>query len=163
MQEMRLDSIMGDLRSPEKKSWFAWAIAGMVMADDKMSKAEEKYIRELFLQHDDPEVTSAIAQAMKKNTKIQLNSLVLEDRALATRILKYLLMIAALDEEIPKAERDYLKEIGEKLGFSEDAVMLAVAWRKRELVRQADAEKDENQITIQLRKETPQYKQLETY
>ncbi len=80
MKEMRLDNIMVDLESPENKSWFAWAIAGMVMADDKMSKPEEKYIRELFLKHDDPEVTSAIAEAMKKHTKIQLNSLVLEDR-----------------------------------------------------------------------------------
>ncbi len=66
-------------------------------------------------------------------------------------------MIAALDNEIPKPERDYLKQIGEKLGFSEDAVMLAVAWRKRELARQADAEKDEHKITLQLRRETPQY------
>ncbi|MBF0276826.1 MAG: hypothetical protein HQM13_03510 [SAR324 cluster bacterium] len=158
MKGMRLEDIMDDLGKPENKRWFAWAIAGMVMADGKMSKPEEKYMRELFLQYGDSEISTEIAETMKKNTKIQLDSLVLEDRGVAARILKYLVVIAAIDQDIPKAERDYLHLIGKKIGFSGNSVMATLAWRKRELARQADGKKDENEMTLQLKNEIPRYK-----
>ena len=158
MKGMRLEDIMEDLGSQVRRSWFAWAIAGIVMADSKMSKTEVKYMRELFEKNSDPEVSAAIAEAMKKQTKIRLDILKLEDRGLAARIFKYLIVIAAIDHDIPKSERDYLQEIGAKLGFSPRAVNLTLAWRKRELFRQADAAKDENEITVQLRSENPEYK-----
>ncbi len=157
MKGMRLDDIMEELGDKKSQRWFAWAIAGMVMADKRMSKPEEAYMRQLFSKYCDMELSTIIAETMKKNKRITLDTFQLEDRALAAKLLKYLAVIAAIDKDIPQDEKKYLLQVGGKLGFSPQAVNRALAWRKREIARQGEAERDEHDLTIELRTETPQY------
>ncbi|MBF0288369.1 MAG: TerB family tellurite resistance protein [SAR324 cluster bacterium] len=157
MKGMRLDDIMQELGGKKEQQWFAWAIAGMVMADKKMSKPEEAYMRQLFSKYCDAELSATMADTMKNNKKISLDALQLKDRTLAAKVLKYLAVIAAIDKDIPQDEKKYLQQVGEKLGFSAQSVSHALAWRKREMARQVEAERDENDLTIKLRSETPKY------
>lgn len=157
MKGVQLEDIMQELATEQNQQWFAWAIAGMVMADKKMTKSEEKYIRELFTKHCREETVAAITMFMKHNTKIELDPLRLEKRSVATKMIKYLVTIAATDKEIAQSERDYLQYIGKKLGFLARTIQNVIAWRKREMLRQEESVRDENEVTLHLRSETPHY------
>lgn len=159
MKGSTLESIMEELDTLENRQWLAWAIAGVVVADEKLSKEEEKQMRELFLKHCSPEISGAIVDAMKRHKKIRLSPLQVSNRKLAVKILKHLVSVASIDREIASAEVAYLKRVGGMIGFSDGGVLVAIAWRRREMARQQEAERDAQDVTEFLCSEMPIYTQ----
>lgn len=157
MKGMRIEDIMKNLTSESEKVWFAWAIAKVVIADQKMTKDEAVQMKELFLKNCSPQVSAEIANSLKLNKPIHLDALKLADRGAAAKIIKYLVVIAAIDEDISDVEVQCLHEIGGKLGFTASTINQTIAWRKRTISKQKELIRGEHDITLHLRTEPPNY------
>ncbi|MBF0280386.1 MAG: hypothetical protein HQM13_21500 [SAR324 cluster bacterium] len=148
---------MSDLTSEQERDWLAWAIAKVVLADKIIAKEEEEEVQELLRKNCSLQTSMEISMALKKKKKIEIETLELDDRELASRMLKYLTKVAIVDESIVENEIVSLIDLGEKLGFKAAAINQTIDWRKNYHLNQKELDKSEDDITQMLQKEPAVY------
>ncbi len=107
--------------------WSAKAIAGIIVADGVVTNAELSVLRESISFLEDVESINEIVSMVKNREKPKLEVLK-TDRAIATKILMSLALVALTDDKITNAETEYFKYIAGKLGFEHGIAKSTMNW-----------------------------------
>ena len=104
--------------STEEKNWFASAIAGMIVADGHTDKKEIDSLRDAINFLESKSEIDKIMDIVKKGQQPNLKKLDI-DSDQSFLILRYLIILMAVDSVCSEKEIKFLFKIGKQLRFSE--------------------------------------------
>lgn len=150
-----LDSSFISQLSTEHRDWLAEAIVGIAVADKSVVASELLYVRSIMACIDEKEEVDKLVCMLKTLEAPTLENLKI-DREMAARIFLYLAEMAGIDNRLTQREADFLKYIGERLGFDKENINRVVLWTF-EMVAIA---KKNVELINKLKNTTPFYKNL---
>jgi len=105
--------------TPETKEWFAKAVVGMILADGRIDKAEIDYLNNLIGFLNEGDLVQRISEMLKNSEMPELESLEIVTNE-ALEIVKHLVVMAVVDEDLAPREVSFLKYVTSQLGLPED-------------------------------------------
>lgn len=108
-----------DSLATDEKSWFAKAIAGIIISDGVVDKNELEFLRQFLSFLDNPEDVNALLELVKSMKLPQLGYLQ-TDKEKAFTILKYLVQFIIIDDDLHPMEEKFFRQATKLLGFSSD-------------------------------------------
>ena len=124
-------SLAESLPSPVR-IWFAYAVAGVIVADGVVTETELGFLRETinFLDNvDDINQVVGVVKAKERPVLQKINT----DSHTAAMILIHLAEIAITDGKLDDSEVDFFKYVGTKLGFESTYSEEIIEWGKENL------------------------------
>lgn len=101
----------------DTKLWIVSTIAGSIVVDKKVHPSEKIHVEVLFEEiKDEPRALITMHEIIKGEAPLRVKPISLPYK-LAEQIFKYILDIAACDNELPPEEIRYLNEVGLALGI----------------------------------------------
>jgi len=108
--------------SPRQRAWFATAMVAMVLADGNIDRAEVDFIVRLLALVEDPTDQDRLKKFIQFKTVPPLGSPVGIDRKLGMSMVIDLIRIAVSDQDFAEPEKAMIRDIGSRMGFSEQEV-----------------------------------------
>jgi len=134
------------------KVWSAKAIAGIIVADGKVSNAELEILRESINFLGDGQTINEIVE-MVKIREIPKLEVLKTDRVVATKMLISLAIVTMTDNKLSANEIRHFNYIAGKLGFEKNMAKNAISWA-REFI---DLDKKKQQIIKKAQDSAPVY------
>ncbi len=129
---MKIGGIDVDSMSQQEKLWVACAIAGMAIADEKVTEPEVKFLKETVSLLGNSSQVKGLKEKIQKREKPKLHALEM-DRKQSFRILRHLARMAASDRKLSYTETEFLMHAGEKLGYPESFIHELIEWANQQV------------------------------
>ena len=121
--------------SSEEKKWFAYSIAGMVVADGRVDQSEMKFLREAINFLNDKDEINELMTIIKKAKPPEMSPIDIEPKQ-AFLMLKYLAQLMVADSDLASNEISFFILTGRLLGFNDE--ILTKLWKSARSLLEKD-------------------------
>ena len=121
--------------SGAEKMWFAYSIAGMVVADGRTDQSEMIFLREAINFLEEKEEINKVMAVIKEGKTPEMKPLNIDPKQ-AFLILKYLAQLMVVDADLSSKEISFFLLTGRSLGFNND--ILNKLWKSARALLEKD-------------------------